>query len=639
MCGIAGYWKSERRLAAHHSLLPLMCDRLKHRGPDAYGEFRDGDIALGHQRLSIIDVAGGQQPLGNEDGTVQVAFNGEIYNFRELRQQLVDRGHQFQTNSDTEVLVHLYEDVGDRLPEYLNGMFAFAIWDIRKQELFIARDRFGKKPLYYTDAISGLRFCFASELKAIIAVPGFNASVNARAVADFLSLSYVPDPATIFDGVHKLPPAHAMRVSRNSTRVWRYWNPDHFVQHNLRFDDAVEQLHELAADSVARRMISDVPLGAFLSGGVDSTAAVGFMAAQVPGRVKTFSIGFTDRNLDELQYARMAVDRHGTEHHEQVVTPAIEDVLDELVEHYDEPFGDSSAIPMLYLARMTREHVTVALSGDGADEIFGGYRRYTFGVLEHRLRQKFPDWFRRSVFRIAGQYYPKFDYLPQVFRAKTLLGNLSQELADAYFTSMSTFRDQGLETLLSTELSRDLGGYSTRESYRERFRSVRHLDPLSQMQAVDRETYLPGDILVKADRATMAHSLESRSPWLDYRIAELAYRMPAAYKLHGHVGKRVFKTAVSAYVPKPLITRKKMGFSVPLASWFRTSLKPVFERQVLSGDVDQFCSIPEIRRIWNEHLSGLHNHDRKLWNLLMLASWNTRYGSRRYASEFATTLS
>jgi asparagine synthase (glutamine-hydrolysing) len=428
-----------------------------------------------------------------------------------------------------------------------------------------------------------------------------------------------------------------MRVSGTRMRMWRYWRPDHTVQHNLRFNDAVEQLHELAADAVARRMISDVPLGAFLSGGVDSTAAVGFMAAQVPGRVKTFSIGFTDRSLDELRFARMAVDRHSTDHHERVVTPDVLDVLDELVGYYDEPFGDSSAIPMLYLARMTREHVTVALSGDGADEIFGGYRRYAFGVLEHRLREKFPTWFRKSVFRTAGKYYPKFDYLPQIFRAKTLLGNLSRELSDAYFTSMSTFHDEGLQGILSTELKRNLGGYSTSESYRERFRHVQYLAPLSQMQAVDLDTYLPGDILVKADRATMAHSLESRSPWLDYRIAELSYRMPAEYKLYGRVTKRVFRSAVFPYVPKPLLRRRKMGFSVPLGAWFRTSLKPVFERYVLRGDIDQFCSVPEIRRIWNEHLSGLHNHDRKLWNLLMLASWNARHGSGRYTSELATT--
>jgi asparagine synthase (glutamine-hydrolysing) len=633
MCGIAGFWTADDR-AADRELLDGMCASLEHRGPDAAGSFFDRGVALGHRRLSIIDIAGGAQPLGNEDGSVQVIFNGEIYNFQDLRRDL-GRRHRFVTNSDTEVLVHLYEEVGERLLEELNGMFAFVMWDRRRQRLFAARDRFGKKPLYYTESAPGFRFCFASELKAFAALPGFAPGVDAQAVADFLSLSYVPDPATIYEGVHKLEPGHAMTVDRAGSRRWRYWRPEFASGEQIRFDEAVEELRALAADAVRRRMISDAPLGAFLSGGVDSSAVVGLMAREAPERVKTFSIGFTDRSFDELRYARLAVERNRTDHHEEIVSPSVHGVLATLVRHFDEPFGDSSAIPMLYLARMTRQHVTVALSGDGADEVFAGYRRYRFGVLEQRLRERFPGWFRRTLFRAGGRYYPKFDYLPQVFRAKTMLTNLSQEIGDAYFTSMSTFRDDGLERALSPEMRRSLNGYSPRETYRERFRRVRRLGPLEQMQAVDFETYLPGDILVKADRATMAHSLESRSPWLDYRLTELACRLPAAHRLRGAAGKYVFKKAMAPYVPAPLIARRKMGFSVPLAAWFRSSLRGAFEALALAPAFGELCAPAEVHRIWAEHQSGLHNHDRKLWNLLMLAAWNQthRHGRRRELAE------
>ena len=624
MCGIAGYLTNDR-VVPDGMPVKRMCDRLIHRGPDGEGYYCAAGVALGHRRLSIIDVSGGSQPMGNEDGSIQVVFNGEIYNFLELRSDLVQKGHHFVTRSDTEVLVHLYEEVGERLPEYLNGMFAFAIWDSRRKELFLARDRFGKKPLYYSSAVAGTRFCFASELKALTAIPGFDAAVNPQSVANFLALSYVPDPDTIYHDVFKLPPAHSLTVTEPGLRLRRYWQPSFVVEPGLQFDNVVEEIRSLAADSVERRMISDVPLGGFLSGGVDSSGVVAFMARKAPDRVQTFSIGFTSKEFDELHFAHMVADRYHTEHREQVVSLSILEMLDTLVQQFDEPFGDSSAIPTLYLARMTRQYVTVALSGDGADELFGGYRRYFYGALEARLRQRFPGWFRRSFFRVAGKYYPKFDYLPQVFRAKTLLGNLACETGDAYFTSMTAFRDEGLSAVLAPELSKELGSYSPRESYRDRFAAVRDLPPLQQMQAVDFQTYLPGDILVKADRATMAYSLESRSPWLDYRLGELACRLPSAFKLNGRSGKHIFKRALAPYVPDEVITRRKMGFSVPLAEWFRTSLKPVFQAQALQPGMERYLSLRETRRLWSEHQSGLHDHSRKLWNVLMLACWESRH--------------
>ena len=606
-------------------LIASMCDRIRHRGPDGSGYLIDGNVALGHRRLSIIDVAGGTQPLGNEDGAIQIIFNGEIYNYRELRSDLLKRGHHFATESDTEVLVHLYEEAGERLPEYLNGMFAFAIWDRRRQRLFLARDRFGEKPLYYTCGVPGMRFCFASELKALREIPEFPGAVNHRSVIDMIALSYIPDPDTIYEGVFKLRPGHSLTVDRDGVRSRRYWTPSFRIQPEKNFADAVEELRDLAADSVERRMMSDVPLGAFLSGGVDSSSVVAFMARRAPDRVKTFSIGFTTKEIDETHFARMVAERYETEHHEQVVSPDIFEVLDTLVDHYDEPFGDSSAIPTLYLAQMTRRHVTVALSGDGADEVFGGYRRYRFGVLEARLRQIFPEWFRHSVIRLGARCYPKFDYLPQVFRAKSLLTCLSQELADAYFTSMSATTDAELNRIVSPELEGKLNGYRPRQRFRSLFEGVQELGPLEQLQSVDFETYLPGDILVKMDRATMAHSLEARAPMLDHRLAELACSMPTGFKLHGSVGKHVLKQAVRDDVPAAVIERRKSGFTAPLAHWFRTSLKPIFESSVLEGAMQEFLSVDQVRRIWKEHQSGARNHDRKLWNLLMLAQWSGRH--------------
>ncbi len=601
-----------------------MCDRIAHRGPDGFGQYLDTRAALGHRRLSIIDLAGGSQPMTNEDGSLQVVFNGEIYNYLELREKLVARGHVFHTNSDTEVLLHLYEDEGQRMPEFLNGMFAFAMWDIHRQQIFLGRDRLGKKPLYYSTSIPGVLIAFASELKALCELPGFDRSVDATSVSDFLALSYVPEPRSIFRGVSKLPAASTVLIGDGLQQQRRYWSLN-YSEDLSSLPQAMEELDALSADSVARRMISDVPLGAFLSGGVDSSAVVAYMARHAPGRVKSFSIGFTSKEFDETRYARMVAERYQTGHREEVVTPNISEMLDVLVRHFDEPFGDSSAIPTLYLSRMTRQHVTVALSGDGADEMFGGYRRYRYGVLEERIRSKFPSWFRKSAFRLGGRLYPKLDFMPQVFRAKTLLTNLSLDLGDAYYSSMSVFRDAALHRILSPSLRGELSGYDSRDVYRRRFLAHAGLPPLQQLQAVDVETYLPGDILVKADRATMAYSLEGRSPWLDYRIAELAARMPAAWKIEGGSGKHIFKKTLEPLLPADVLWRRKMGFSVPLAEWFRTSLKPVFEDAVLSGQVP-YIETAEARKLLEEHLTGLHNRDRWLWNLLMLSLWHREFG-------------
>lgn len=627
MCGIAGFFNHHDR-PAEEAPLTAMCSRLIHRGPDGGGAFRQGPVALGHRRLSIVDVAGGQQPIANESGSVVIVFNGEIYNFPELRENLQKRGHHFRTRTDTEVIVHLYEEAGERTPEYLNGMFAFAIWDQRRRQLFLARDRMGKKPLYYSTAVPGMALCFASELKALTVLPECPRALDLSSFADFLSLSYVPDPRTIYKDIHKLAPAHSLTVSGSGIQLRRYWKPD-FAGSDLSFDAAVHRIAALSDDAVRCRMISDVPLGAFLSGGVDSSAAVGFMARHTTGPVKTFSIGFTDKRFDELRFARVAATLNRTHHHEQTVSPSIHDALHQLTEYFDEPFGDSSAIPMLYLSRMTRQHVTVALTGDGADEIFGGYRRYYYGVLEESWRQRLPRAMRRHVLGTAARFYPKFDYLPRPLRARTLLGNLAQDLPDAYFTSMSAFRDSGLTSVLSGDVSSALHGYSGRHLFRDLAAQAADWAPLQQMQFIDFHTWLPGGILVKADRTTMACSLESRSPWLDYRLVELACSLPPAYNLHRNTGKYVFKEAVSPVVPGSLLQRTKMGFSVPLASWFRSSLRPVFESAVLGNSLKDFLSLDEVRHLWQEHQSGVSNHERKLWNLLVFACWQQRHLQNR----------
>jgi len=618
MCGIAGFITIG--IPAERSLIRAMCDLIRHRGPDGEGEYIDGPVALGHRRLSIIDLEGGAQPLGNEDDSVMVTFNGEIYNFIELREDLEHKGHIFKTKSDTEVLVHLWEDVGERLPEYLNGMFAFAIWDRRKQLLFAARDRFGEKPFYYATDFGAYRFVFASELKAVAALPGFPKQINPRAVADFLALSYVPDPDTIYASARKLPAGHCLTWSAGRLQVRPYWKPEFRSDPAASMASAIDGVRDLLQDCVTRRTIADVPLGAFLSGGVDSSAMVACMA-HAGSEVKTFSIGFSEKEFDELRYAHMMVARYRTQHRERVVTPLIHEALKMLFTHYDEPFADSSAIPTLYLSRMTREHVTVAMSGDGGDELFGGYRRYRFGVFEDRIRKFLPRSVRRRILGRLAELYPRAERWPRPLRAKSTLTELSQELGDSYFSAISTFRDAAFERVLASSLQRDLNGYSPRADFAGRFAQYSGLPPLKQMQAVDLETYLPGDILVKVDRASMAFSLETRAPFLDHRLANLICAMPSDFLLHGGTGKYVLKKALEPMVPAPIINRPKMGFGVPMDAWFRSSLKNPFQSIVLSDRMASLISITEARKIWEDHQSGRRNYGNELWHLLMLAGW------------------
>ncbi len=628
MCGIAGYLVTERgeeSAPVVPSSLRVMCDAIDHRGPDDRGYFWDETVGLGHCRLSIIDIAGGRQPLGNEDGSVQVIFNGEIYNFRELRDDLRKSGHQFRTHADTEVLVHLYEEVGERVPEYLNGMFAFALWDVPERKLLLARDRLGQKPLYYSRAVPGFRFCFGSELKAFYALAGFSLDVEPESIAKFLCLGYVPDPDTICRGVFKLEPGHSMVVTSAGERSHRYWQPLFESGDPGVSASAAEELHSLLGDAVRQRLVSDVPLGAFLSGGVDSSSIVALMANHAPEPVKTFSIGFTDQRFDERHYARLVAGQYQTDHHERVVSPSAYDTLETLVSHYDEPFGDSSAVPTLLLSELTREHVKVALTGDGADELFGGYYRYCLESRKARIRRALPKRLQRVIRHLAQRECKALEFIPGFHRTRESVARVTSELGESYFRATTTFLERDLQQGLSPGLLRRLGGFSPCDWFARKFDRYSHLSVLQQVQAVDLETYLPGDILVKVDRATMAHSLEARSPWLDYRLAELAGRLHPSLKLNGGTGKYIVRHAMQADLPDAVLSRQKMGFGAPLALWFRTSLRPVFEAAVLTEEMSEYVSMDYVRRLWSEQGHGVGGHERKLWFLLMLGLWDRRY--------------
>ncbi len=607
MCGIAGYLRAENTALGHNFLKP-MCDLLAHRGPDGYGEYFDLDIALGHRRLSIIDIAGGAQPLGNEDGSVQVVFNGEIYNHQELRSTLEKQGHHLRTKSDTEVLVHLYEEHGESMPELLNGMFAFAIWDRRRKKLFLARDRFGEKPLYYLTSLSSFRVCFASELKSLMLLPGFEKNVRPESIPEFLSSGYIADPSTIYRHVQRLGPGETVSIDWADVRVRRYWSPAFAVTPGLHYSACSEQLGHLTDEAVRCRLMSDVPLGAFLSGGLDSSAVVACMSASASEPVRTFSIGFATPAFDERKFARLAAERCHTQHREFIVNANIAAMLDLCLEHYDEPFGDSSAIPTLYLSRLAKTDVTVALSGDGGDEVFGGYDRYS-KVLASSVRSLLPSRFQRLT--AATEW--SFDRFPALFSSPAARGRLSRAVAEHYYHWISATDADGLNRILSPDLQRALQGYTPKAALVERFERHRALPLLQQMQAVDMETYLPGDILVKMDRATMAFSLESRAPWLDHKLAEYAGTLPQDFKLKHGIGKRILRQTFQSRLPQTTLTRSKMGFGVPLAAWLRTSLKSMFEEYVFHPEMAQYLNMAEVKLLWDEHQSGANDY--RIWIL------------------------
>ncbi len=653
MCGIAGIFQRDGAPVDLDRLV-RMTRLLAHRGPDEEGYYlnsersrpaasglplrcgsaglRDngiaegaGDVGLGHRRLSIIDLGSGQQPLSNEDGTVWVAFNGEIYNFQSLSKELLEKGHRFRTHSDTETIVHAYEEWGHRCLERLRGMFAFAIWDESEQRLFLARDRVGKKPLYYL-ATAG-RFVFGSEIKAVLEAGDVPRDLDLTAVSDYLSLLYVPAPKTVFAAIRKLPAAHYAVVTRDSVDVRPYWDLSFERVHELPETRMMEELVDILQEATRLRMISEVPLGAFLSGGVDSSAVVGLMARASDRPVVTNSISFSVSKYDEAPYAARVAELFEANHHEYHVTPEAIPVIEQLAWHYDEPFADSSAVPTYYVSKTARERVTVALSGDGGDENFAGYRRYYFDLRENLVRGLLPAAISRPVFGLVGRLYPKADYLPQVFRGKAFISNVARHPVDAYFFSVSAFNDDDKSAVLSSETSSALKGYRTVQLFHDYYRNAPATDHLSRIQYLDVKTYLCDDILTKVDRASMAVSLEVRCPILDHVFMEYVARIPSRLKLAGTDGKHIFKRALGGLLPRDILYRKKMGFGVPILEWLRGDLAGFGEELVLDGEASRrLLNRDYLRRIWNEHQRSIRNRATELWTVMMLNLWFRKFG-------------
>jgi asparagine synthase (glutamine-hydrolysing) len=625
MCGLVGIFDTAGSREISEPLLTGMCDRLLHRGPDGGGIHRAPGIGLGHRRLAIVDLAGGAQPLFNEDGSVAVVFNGEIYNFRGLADELERLGHVFSTRSDTEVIVHGWEEWGADCVTRFNGMFAFALWDAGTQTLFLARDRLGKKPLYYAELPDG-RLLFASELKALLACPELPRDIDPLAVEDYLCFGYVPDPRSIYRGISKLPPAHRLLWRRGGRpRIDAYWRPS-LEGRMAALDEAVAELSDRFRQAVADRLIADVPLGAFLSGGVDSSGVVALMAGLIDEPVNTFSIAFNEPRFDESAHARAISARYGTRHSQRLADPTDLGLFERLLDIFDEPFGDNSALPTLKVCALAREQVTVALSGDGGDEALAGYRRYRWHLGEERVRGLLPAGLRGPLFGLLARVYPKLDWAPRCLRAKTTFGELAVDGLEAYANSVAVIGEPLRQSLYSPAFRSELQGYRAVETLRRHWDDADTEDPLRRVQYVDLKTWLAGDILVKVDRTSMAVSLEVRAPLLDHRLVEWALGLPAGLKIHQGQGKWLLKQALESYVPRDLLYRPKQGFSSPLAAWFRGPLAgrmaAAAERLGASGYFDA----ARLRAIVAQHRCGLRDHGPTLWSLVMLDGFLQRYG-------------
>lgn len=621
MCGISGLFDTQGQRDFDRALASRINNIQSHRGPDEDGLYFEPGLALGHRRLSVIDLATGQQPLFNEDDSVGIVFNGEIYNFQELVPELKALGHTFKTRSDTEVIVHAWEAWGPECVQRLRGMFAFALWDRRQQTLFLARDRMGVKPMHYALLPDG-SFIFGSELKVLTAHPAFRRNIDPLAVEEFFALGYVADPRCIYSGAHKLPPAHTLTLRRGMAQLPApvpYWDA-HFTGDNpISFEDAQVEVRERVREAVRLRMIADVPLGAFLSGGVDSSAVVATMAGLSNESVRTCSIGFDDPKFNESAFAQQVADRYHTDHRLEVVGSDDFGLIDTLARLYDEPFADSSAIPTYRVCQMARHHVTVALSGDGGDESFAGYRRYRMHMGEELVRQRLPLGLRRPLFGTLAALYPKADWAPRPLRAKTSFQAMAMDAVQAYCHSVSHVRTGLRESLYSTSFKSQLGSYRALDLFRDHALRARTQDPLALMQYLDYKTWLVGDINTKVDRASMAHSLEVREPLMDHELIEWLATLPSRHKLRAGEGKALFKKAFEPLLPNDVLYRPKMGFSVPLASWLRGPLAGRMRESVLSdrmADTGYFHR-PTIGRLVDEHLGGRHDHSTVLWTLVM----------------------
>lgn len=631
MCGIAGIFAVREPSPIDRALLERMNQRQFHRGPDEGGIHIEPGLGFAHRRLSIIDLSSGQQPLFNEDGSVVVTYNGEIYNFQALTTELKAAGHVFRTHCDTEVIVHAWEQWGEDCVTRFRGMFAFAVWDRNRQTLFLGRDRLGIKPLYYTLLADG-QLLFASELKALMVHPSLPRQIDAHAVEDYFAYGYVPEPRSIFQSVHKLPPGHILSVQRGQTALPQpreYWDVPFQPLSPLSEAEAAAELVERLREAVRVRLVAEVPLGAFLSGGVDSSAVVAMMAGLSPDPVQTCSIAFADPAYDESQYAEQVAQRYGTDHYREQVDPDDFALLEQLGELYDEPFADSSALPTYRVCELARRKVIVALSGDGGDENLAGYRRYRHHLAEERLRRPLPLGLRRPLFGALAQWYPKADWAPRVFRAKATFQALARDTVTGYFQGVGILRDELRAPLFSPSFRRELQGYNAVDLLHAHAQRAPTDHPLSLVQYLDMKTYLPGDILTKVDRASMAHALEVRVPILDHPLVEWMSGLPPEFKLRGGEGKYLFKQAMQPYLSNDLLYRRKQGFAVPVAAWFRGPLRERMQAQVLGtrmADSGLF-DMDYLSTLVGQHTSGRRNHSEVLWSLLMFDSFLGRADS------------
>lgn len=624
MCGIAGFISEAKEVSVseREALLDRMCNVITHRGPDEQGMIVKDRAALGMRRLSIIDLKSGQQPIFDCAGNLAVVFNGEIYNFQELKKDLQSRGHRFKTNSDTETVVHAYEEYGEKCLEHLRGMFALAIYDFREETLFLARDRVGKKPLFYSLTDKG-NFVFGSELKILIEHGEISKEIDFSALDAYLTFGYVPEEFCIFKDVKKLEPAHYLIFKNGRIERRKYWDFDYAENAEIKTEaEYAEALRELIKEAVKIRLISEVPLGAFLSGGVDSSAVVGMMSQILEKRVKTFSIGFNEDSFNELKFARIAAKHFDTEHHEFIVTPDLVEIVDDLVWHFDEPFADSSALPTFMVSKLAREFVTVVLSGDGGDELFAGYTRYAID-RKRSVLEKLPEFVRRNILQKMGEK------LPHGAKGKNYLYNISLDAVSRYIDNVSHFGKLKKDALYAADFLNGANGDFGKGAgiYQKIAESVSSKNPIDKLLYLDSKTYLPSDILTKVDRMTMANSLEARAPLLDHKLIEFVTKIPARLKLKGAETKYIFKKAMNEIVPREILYREKQGFGVPINEWINSRLKEKINATLLEKRTLErgYFEKRYIETLLNEHRRQRRDHSHALWILWMLELWHRKF--------------
>lgn len=631
MCGIAGLFDTRGQRNFDPDLIRRATASLAHRGPDGDGFFAAPGVAFGHRKLAIIDLASGNQPMHAKDGSITITFNGEIFNYKELRAELGSKGHSFATASDTEAIIEGWREWGPKVVEKLRGQFAFALWDHKQETLFLARDRMGEKPVHYATLADGT-FAFASEIKAILTLPGADLTIDPEAVADFFTYGYVPDPKTIYTSIRKLPPAHTLLIKRGGQPALRqYWNVLEAAG-TVQRSTTPEELADRLKQAVRYQMVADVEVGAFLSGGVDSSSVVAMMAQIASAPVATYSITVGEENSDEASFARTVAERYKTRHEIRDVDPRnLTQLLPKLPSIYDEPFGDDSAIPTFAVCREAARTLKVCLTGDGGDETLAGYRRYRFHLAENAIRQYLPEGLRKSVMAPLARAYPKLDWAPRPFRAKTTLLELSGDEDMAFARMVAMVSEEQRTALLSGDLKNRLAGYDPSEIVRSRFREAHAFSPLQRAQYADLMTYLPGDILVKVDRAAMANSLETRPPFLDHDFVAWAFSLDTKTKVDGGEGKSILKKGMEAHLPHALLYQPKRGFSIPISDWLRGPLRDMALGLTSSARL-QDCGLFDMKQIdtWvDQHLRGARDHWQVLWLLFVFDAFlNVRANAR-----------